>query len=161
LRRFVLAADSSMLEYGLWKEGPECLWGGTRGGGSEEESSGALCRVGYFEDCAANRQSLRNSSYVKTTCSPRSPFSRRPRPHRRAKRRMSVMESPNNTAARCSLTCSRVCVLICKCKPSTTKGASSHPNLHRDKCFVICDKAPAHAQSLYTCVVPYTNSAAI
>ena len=40
-------------ESGL-KEGPECLWGSTRGGGSEEESGRIL--GGYFEDCAANRQ---------------------------------------------------------------------------------------------------------
>ena len=44
LRHFILAAESSKL--GLWTlEGPECLWGGTRGGGSEEESRQALWRV--------------------------------------------------------------------------------------------------------------------
>ncbi len=58
----------------------------------------------YFEDCAANKQRRRSSSKVKTTCSPRSPISRRPKPDRREKRRISVVGRPSRTAARCSPT---------------------------------------------------------
>ncbi len=60
----------------------------------------------YLEDCAASRQSLRSSSYVKTICSPRSPCSKCPRPDIREKRRISVVGRPSSTAARCSPTSS-------------------------------------------------------
>src|SRR5216683_5553917 len=107
------------------EEGPECLWGGTRGRGGVRRRPGKLTRgLGdYFEDCAANRQSLRSSSYVKTTCSPRSPFSRCPRPDKREKRRSSVVGSPSRTAARCSPTCSWIFMLIPEPIPSTVHGS--------------------------------------
>src|SRR5260370_37467185 len=101
------------------EEGPECLWGGTRGPGGVRRRLGKGSRgLGdYFEDCAASRQSLRNSSYVKTTCSPRSPCSRCPRPDKREKRRISVMETANKAAARCSVTCSWIFMVIYKPNP--------------------------------------------
>jgi hypothetical protein len=50
LRHFALAAGSS--KFGIRTlEGPECLWGGTRGGGSEEETRQVFGESGrYFED---------------------------------------------------------------------------------------------------------------
>ncbi len=46
------------------KEGPECLWGGTRGrGGLRRRLGEAFLELSdYFEDCAASRQSRCNSS---------------------------------------------------------------------------------------------------
>src|SRR6266567_3177825 len=46
------------------EEGSRCLWGGTRSPGGVTRSMGESTEdlYGYFEDCAARRQSLRNSS---------------------------------------------------------------------------------------------------
>ncbi len=46
------------------EEGSRCLWGGTRSPGGVTRSLGESTEdlYGYFEDCAARRQSLRNSS---------------------------------------------------------------------------------------------------
>ncbi len=81
----------------------------------------------YFEDCAASRQSLRSSSYVKTTCSPRSPFSRCPRPDICENRRISAIGSPSNAAARCSPTCSWIFMLIREPIASAVDGSTRLP----------------------------------
>lgn len=115
----------------------------------------------YLEDCAASRQSLRSSSYVKTICSPRSPCSRCPRPDMREKRRISVVGRPSSTAARCSPTSSWIFMFNVTLNLPLASNACSHPIPAPAKCFAIYDKALRDPRCLHTCAFPYSNSARI
>ena len=115
----------------------------------------------YLEDCAASRQSLRSSSYVKTICSPRSPCSKCPRPDIREKRRISVVGRPSSTAARCSPTSSWILMFNVTLNLPLASNACSHPIPTPAKCFVIYDKASGDPRRLHSCAFPYSNSARI
>ena len=54
--------------------------GSEYGGPEKTPSVKSLLRRPYFEDCAASMHSRRNSSYVKTICSPRWLVSKWPMP---------------------------------------------------------------------------------
>jgi hypothetical protein len=71
-------------------------------------------------------------------------FLQSPQAAKREKRRISVMESPNNVAARYSVTFLDIRAHL-KLKPFDTQG--EHVAIQRsppDKCFVICKKAESH-----------------